>query len=84
MGAGDAPRNAHLRIKLGEVNEITLDIGGTVIERLDMPSATDGDENGDSGDDDESTAMPLTIAVDMSDSSAENADRDVVSVPVAP
>jgi exoribonuclease II len=84
MGAGDAPRNAHLRIKLGEVNEITLDIGGTVIARLDMPSAADGDENSDSGDDDDGTAMPLTIAVDMSDSSAEAADRDVVSVPVAP
>ncbi len=73
MGAGDAPRNAHLRVKLGEVDEITLDIGGTVIERLDIEDHT-GDSDADSAaeessedDDDGDNGMPLTIAVDMGD-----------------
>jgi len=71
MGAGDAPRNAHLRIKLGEVNEITLDIGGTVIERLDIEvhtgdfAANSSAEESSEEDDDSHTGMPLTIAVDM-------------------
>ena len=37
MGAQGLPRGARVRVKLGEMDLITLDIGGTVVERLDAP-----------------------------------------------
>jgi exoribonuclease-2 len=72
MGAQDAPRGAKLRIKLGEVDEITLDIGGTVIERLDADT-TSAAVAEDSAEDDDDSAMPLTIAVDLSEAPVEGA-----------
>ena len=73
VGAAGLPRNARVRIKLGEIDEITLDINGTVLERLDTPSEADNapDEGGD--DDDEVVAGPIAIAVDMSESDTESA-----------
>ena len=67
LGATDAPRGAHLRVRLGRIDAITLDVAGTVIERLDV-----ADEAPAEGDEDEeaAAAMPLTIAVDLSDGDA--------------
>ncbi|HWI79303.1 MAG TPA: RNB domain-containing ribonuclease, partial [Ramlibacter sp.] len=36
LGAAALPRGARLRVKLGEIDLITLDVNGTVIERLDL------------------------------------------------
>lgn len=67
-------RGAHVRVKLGEIDEIALDVHGSVIERLDAaPSeATPEDE---AGEDEEEVAGPIAIAVDLADSEAapENA-----------
>lgn len=73
VGAAGLPRNARVRVKLGEIDEITLDINGTVLERLDTPSDADSapDEAGD--DEDEVVAGPIAIAVDMSESDTESA-----------
>ncbi len=79
MGAGDAPRNAHLRIQLGEVDEITLDIGGTVIERLDIENSAEHLTEEDSEDDGD-TGMPLTIAVDMGEGEGESTDDNTAAV----
>ena len=51
MGAQNLPRGARVRVKLGEMDLITLDISGTVVERLDTPMATDSsaEEAGDDG-----------------------------------
>jgi exoribonuclease-2 len=63
MGAQGLPRGAKLRVKLGEVDLITLDVNGTLLERLDTPElATDADD-----EDDEPSAGPIAIAVDMND-----------------
>jgi exoribonuclease-2 len=35
VGAQGLPRGAKVRVKLGEIDEITLDVSGTVVERLD-------------------------------------------------
>ncbi|MGE0096747.1 MAG: ribonuclease catalytic domain-containing protein [Hydrogenophaga sp.] len=66
MGADSLPRGAHLRVRLGEIDDITLDVHGTVIERLDLP-VDDLPEEGDSGEDgeDEALAAPLALAIDM-------------------
>ena len=73
MGAQGLPRGARVRVKLGEMDLITLDIGGTVIERLDAPTDA-GDASDDVEDDDDTeVAGPIAIAVDVSDAPVEGA-----------
>ncbi|EED65543.1 RNB domain-containing ribonuclease [Comamonas testosteroni] len=67
LGAQNLPRAAHVRVRLGEIDEISLDISGTLIERLDA-DAEAGNDSDDSGEDDDDTvAGPISIAVDMND-----------------
>ncbi len=83
LGAQGLPRGARVRIKLGAIDEITLDISGTVTERLDTDTdeaaaALDGNSNnGDSGDEDELVAGPISIAVDVNEPAAEPAPASV-------
>ena len=64
VGAQGLPRGARVQVRLGNMDLITLDIQGTVIERLDVPQA--GDVPADEApDDDEDTAGPIAIAVDV-------------------
>ncbi len=68
MGTDGLPRNARVRVKFGAVDDISLDIGGTVVERLDAQiSADTGAETTDDseGDDLEDLGGPIAIAVDM-------------------
>ncbi len=70
-GALGLPRGAKVRVKLGEIDEITLDITGAVIERLDLAAGTaepDNEGNGDTDDEDDAPAGPISIAVDVSES----------------
>ena len=71
-GAQGLPRGAKVRVRLGEIDEITLDISGTVIERLDVVEAVSNEvieEDDDS--DDEVSAGPIAIAVDMNETAAD-------------
>ncbi len=70
LGAQDLPRGARLRVRLGEIDEITLDVHGTVIERLDDPAEPGDDGPVDDAEDEEAVAGPIAIAVDVSDSDA--------------
>ena len=66
MGGQNLPRGARVRVKLGDIDEVTLDVVGTVLERLDaLPEATDATD--DAGDEDEASAGPIAIAVDMTE-----------------
>ncbi|CAM3471641.1 ribonuclease catalytic domain-containing protein [Polaromonas hydrogenivorans] len=77
MGAQGLPRNARVRVQLGAIDEITLDISGTVVERLDtMAPASAQDQETDQGDEgdegeDELAAGPISIAVDISEPQAD-------------
>jgi exoribonuclease-2 len=66
MGGQNLPRGARVRVKLGEMDLITLDISGTVVERLDTPAAEQGlaDDAQDDEEDDE-VSGPIAIAVDV-------------------
>ncbi len=64
VGAQGLPRGARVQVRLGEMDLITLDIQGTVIERLDVPDASDAPAD-EAPDDDEDTAGPIAIAVDI-------------------
>ncbi|MBP6406989.1 MAG: RNB domain-containing ribonuclease [Proteobacteria bacterium] len=67
VGAQGLARGARVRVKLGEIDEITLDVGGTVIERLDTPAEAPPED--DAGED-EPVAGPIAIAVDMNEADA--------------
>ena len=76
MGALGLPRGARVRVKLGEIDEITLDVFGTVIERLDTEAeATNNAAQADDSDDgeEELSAGPISIAVDVSEPEPEPA-----------
>jgi exoribonuclease-2 len=70
MGAPSLPRGARVRVKLGEVDLMALDVRGTVMAHLDADPLLDGDDgSGDEAEDeDHLPAGPVTIAVDLSDS----------------
>ena len=67
MGAQGLPRGARVRVKLGDIDLVSLDIHGTVLAHLD--AAPDAPESDDEQDDD-ATAGPIAIAVDMSEPEA--------------
>ena len=64
LGGAELPRGAKVRVKLGEVDLITLDVKGTVLERLDVaPAPLEAEEEAE----DEPVAGPIAIAVDVSE-----------------
>ncbi len=74
LGAQGLPRGARVRVRLGAIDEITLDIAGTVIERLDTVAETSAEaQDSDAGEDgeDEIAAGPISIAVDMNEAQAD-------------
>jgi exoribonuclease II len=66
LGTMDVPRGTKVRVKLGEIDEITLDISGTLIERLDAAPAADASAQDNAEEDDDTMAGPIAIAVDVS------------------
>ncbi|MEJ5990565.1 RNB domain-containing ribonuclease [Ramlibacter sp. PS3R-8] len=69
LGA-DLPRGTRVRVKLGDIDLITLDVSGTVLQRLDaVPEAAAASDEGDS--EEETMAGPIAIAVDVTDTPEE-------------
>ena len=73
LGAAGLPRGARVRVRLGAIDEITLDVGGTVVERLDASPEPEPPED-DSGDE-EAVAGPIAIAVDVNEPEAAAAEN---------
>jgi exoribonuclease-2 len=68
LGAADLQRGAKVKVRVGEIDEITLDVSGTVLQRLDVapePLATE-EEDGE----EEPVAGPIAIAVDVNETEA--------------
>ena len=67
------PRGAQVRLRLGTIDLMTLDVSATVLERLDSPQeAGDPDAagalaSGAQGEEEEDLVGPITIAVDVLD-----------------
>jgi len=75
LGAQDLPRGARVRVRLGAIDEIALDVQGTVIARLDADAAVD-----ETADEEELSAGPLAIAVDL-DEAPTNGDMPPLAAP---
>ncbi|WP_028601545.1 ribonuclease catalytic domain-containing protein [Ottowia thiooxydans] len=73
MGAQGLPRGTSVRVKLGDIDDIALDVGGTVLEVLTDSSAEASDANNEAEDeDDDAAAGPIAIAVDVNEAEASN------------
>lgn len=64
LGAADLPRGARVRLRLGEIDAISLDVKGTVVQRLDTAPAAASEED---DSEEEAVAGPIAIAVDVND-----------------
>ncbi len=71
LGAQGLTRGARLRVRLGDVDEIALDVSGTVIERLDAAPVVEDDTQ----DEDEPAAGPIAIALDVNEPEAAPGDN---------
>jgi exoribonuclease II len=71
LGTGDLPRGARVRVRLGAIDLITLDVNGTVIERLD--TAAEAAVSAEDDTEEETVAGPIAIAVDVTDTPEEEA-----------
>jgi exoribonuclease-2 len=71
LGAKELPRGAHIRVRLGEIDFIGLELAGTLIERLDFderdPDAKPQAADVDDSDDDDISLGTVAIAMDVSD-----------------
>ncbi len=80
LGTEGLPRGAHVRVRLGAIDGITLEISGTVIERLDGP--VDDSESDD--EDDDSLASPLALAIDLNENNHNEGDNGTEPPATAP
>ncbi len=70
LGVQGLPRGAHLRVKLGAIDLLTLDVSGTMVERLDNVAQASTEDN---EDDEDLGSGPIAIAVDVNDAGADSA-----------
>ncbi|NML47946.1 RNB domain-containing ribonuclease [Ramlibacter sp. G-1-2-2] len=74
LGTADLPRGSRVRVKLGAIDLITLDVNGTVLERLDAAAVSEEEDS-----EEESVAGPIAIAVDVTDTPEEEAGAPVAA-----
>ncbi len=74
LGCEPLPRGSHVKVRITGLDEMTLDVHATLIERLDEAPAADEPE----GDDEEleAAATPIALAIDLNDSSGEAAPAE--------
>ena len=72
VGADTLPRGAHVRVRVGGTDLLTLDVHASVVARLEEASAVANDAAAEEADDADS-AGPLTIAIDLKDDEADAA-----------
>jgi exoribonuclease-2 len=64
-GAASLPRGARVRVRLGQMDFLMLEVSGTLIERLDVVAA---DEAGEEEDEEQSVGVHLSLDVDEENS----------------
>jgi exoribonuclease-2 len=67
MGAQSLPRGARVRVKLADIDLMALDVRGTVTDHLDGDPIAQAPSD-ETEDEDALPAGPVTIAVDLNDS----------------
>jgi exoribonuclease-2 len=82
LGAKDLPRGAHIRVRLGDIDFIALEVTGTLLERLDFDARDeDAKPSMDDDGDDEVMLTTVAIAMDVNEGNAEHVGVDGVAAP---
>lgn len=69
LGCENLPRGSHVKVRITGLDEMTLDVHATLVERLDE-SATAAEAEGDD-DELEAAAAPLALAIDVNDAGGD-------------
>jgi exoribonuclease-2 len=81
VGAETLPRGARVRVRVGAIDLLTLDLAATVLARLDEGAVAPAPAS-DAGEEDEVASGPLAIAVDIAEGDG-GADASPVAEPAA-
>ena len=65
VGAEQLARGTGVRVRIGAIDLLTLDVAASVIARLDVASTASGEESAAGEDDESENAGPLAIAIDV-------------------
>ena len=71
LGAQGLPRGAQVRVRLGVPDLITLDINGTVVERLDADGSEAAAEDLLDDGEDDGVGGPIALAINLADAAQE-------------
>lgn len=69
LGCEPLPRGSHVKVRITGLDEMTLDVHASLIERLDEAPAADEPEGDD--EDLEAAATPIALAIDLNDGASE-------------
>ncbi|AKJ27757.1 ribonuclease catalytic domain-containing protein [Caldimonas brevitalea] len=75
VGAEKLARGARVKVRIASVDELTLDVYASVIERLDDTSAAAAPAAEDETEELEPAAGPLALAIDVNDGDAQQGDN---------
>ena len=71
LGCENLPRNAHVKVRITGLDELTLDLHANLVERLDAEAAPATVDEG--ADEDEEPSGVLTLAIDVNDDGTDAA-----------
>nr|WP_297532237.1 RNB domain-containing ribonuclease [uncultured Roseateles sp.] len=71
LGCENLPRNAHVKVRITGLDELTLDLHANLVERLDAEAAPATVDEG--ADEDEEPSGVLTLAIDVNDDGSDTA-----------
>jgi exoribonuclease-2 len=69
LGCENLPRGSHVKVRVTGLDEMTLDVHASLVERLDEAAAADEPEGDD--EDLEAAATPIALAIDLNDGASE-------------
>jgi exoribonuclease-2 len=67
LGGGDLPRGAHVQLRLSDIDDISLDVSGQLLQVLDVQAPTRAEEAEMVDDEDDSAAGPIALAMDVNE-----------------
>ena len=70
LGGGDLPRGTHVQLRLGEVDDISLDVSGQLLHILEADAPSDAQDTDMTEDEDEASAGPIALALDVNEPTA--------------
>ncbi|MET0209966.1 MAG: RNB domain-containing ribonuclease, partial [Burkholderiaceae bacterium] len=83
LGCEQLPRNSHVKVRITGLDELTLDVHASLIERLDEAAPPAGDAESESEEDEEPSGV-LTLAIDVNADDAAGSDAPPPAPGAAP